>query len=83
MFSLNTDSEAPTNDQIKEQMEDMGFAQHAIGLNDSERVGIETLFPDVTGWHSNMLLKPGFVVANTGIEQDSFEPEIDAILAGG
>lgn len=81
MFSLNAQREAPSDEEVKAQVEAWGFTENGIGLNDAQRKGIETYFPGATGWRGTMLLKPGFEVVKTGFPFSDFEKEIDAVLA--
>lgn len=81
MFSKNAKNQAPSNTEVKAQMQKWGLGKHAIGLNDGERRGIEALFPGQKGFRDAMILRPGFEVAKTGVEAEDFEREIDAVLA--
>lgn len=45
MFSLNAQKAAPTDAEIKAQMQAWGFSNHGLGLNDANRTGIQTYFP--------------------------------------
>lgn len=81
MFSKNAKNQAPSNDEVKAQMQSWGLTTHAVGLNDSERRGIEALFPGQKGFRDAMILRPGMQVARSGVESEDFEREIDAVLA--
>lgn len=81
MFSKNKRGRAPSNAEVKAQMQDWGLVSNAIGLNDGERRGIESLFPGQKGFRDAMILRPGLQIAKTGVESEDFEREIDAVLA--
>lgn len=81
MFSLDAENEAPSNAQVKAQMQKWGFKDNAIGLNDGKALGMKTYFPNTEGWRGAMLLRPGFKVVKTGLSAEDFEREIDAVLA--
>lgn len=83
MFSLNAQQGAPTDAEVKNQMQAWGFGDNAVGLNDAERKGISTYFPNVSGFRDAMVLKPGFEVVKTGLSASGFEAVIDSVLAGG
>lgn len=83
MFSVNAENEAPSDAEIKSQITAWGFTSNGIGLNDTDRRGIETYFPGIEGWRGTMLLRPGFEVVKTGLSASEFEREIDAVLAAG
>lgn len=80
MFSRNSKNEAPSNAEVKSQINKWGLTKHAIGLNDGQRRRIETLFPGHKGIRNAMILRPGFQIAKTGVEAEDFERELDAVL---
>lgn len=82
MFSLNAQQGAPTDAQVKAQMQAWGFSSNAVGLNDAQRKGISTYFPNTAGFRDAMVLKPGFQVVKTGLSAPDFELTIDSVLAG-
>lgn len=81
MFSLNPEAEAASEAEVKTKIQNWGFTEHGIGLNDPARLGVETYFPGMEGWRGAMLLRPGFQVVKTGLSAEDFEKEIDAVLA--
>lgn len=81
LFSKNAKGQAPSDAEVKAQMKKLGLETHALGLNDGQRRGMAALFPEQRGIRDAMVLKPGFVVAKTGVEAEDFEREIDAVLA--
>lgn len=83
MFSLNAQGGAPTDAQVKAQMQAWGFGNNAVGLNDAQRKGISAYFPNTAGFRDAMVLKPGFEVVKTGLSASGFEAAIDSVLAGG
>lgn len=84
MFSLNAESEPPSNEEVEAQMQKWGLtSSHTIGLNDPRGLGMKTYFPGVEGWRGAMLLSPGFKVVKTGLTVDDLERELDAALTRG